>query len=116
MGGAQPLAIVMSGGTCLIADVDRTKLERRQRKRYLDEIFVPGVPRFMPRSQAEQDPSFKQLIPYVIMMHDGTVLTYIRGKRAGESRLVGFDPSASEATSIPSMVERISCARRVGAS
>ena len=38
MGGAQPLAIVMSGGTCLIADVDRTKLERRQRNHYLDEI------------------------------------------------------------------------------
>ncbi|MHC4431217.1 MAG: hypothetical protein ACYTBS_05205 [Planctomycetota bacterium] len=57
-------------------------------KRYLDEIFVPGVPRFMPRSQAEQDPSHKQLIPYVIMTHDGKYLSYVRGKRAGESRLV----------------------------
>lgn len=57
-------------------------------KRYLDEIFVPGVPRFIPRSQAEQDPSFKQLIPYVIMTHDGKYLSYVRGKRAGEARLV----------------------------
>ncbi len=57
-------------------------------KRYLDQIFVAGVPRFMPRSQAEQDPSFKQLIPYVIMAHDGRYLSYIRGKRAGETRLV----------------------------
>jgi len=56
--------------------------------RYLDAIFVPGVPRFMPRSQAEQDPSFKQLIPYVIMTHDGKYLSYVRGKRAGETRLV----------------------------
>jgi len=36
-------------------------------KRYLDAIFAPGVPRFMPRPQAETDPSFKQIIPYVIM-------------------------------------------------
>ena len=59
-------------------------------KRYLDEIFVPGVPRFMPRSRAEQDPSFKQLIPYVIMAHEGRYLSYVRGKRAGETRLVAL--------------------------
>jgi predicted NUDIX family phosphoesterase len=57
-------------------------------ERYRDQLFVPGVPRFMPRSQAEQDPSFKQLIPYVIMTHDGKYLSYVRGKRAGETRLV----------------------------
>lgn len=38
MGGAQPLAIVMNGGTCLIADVDRTRLERRRDDRYLDRV------------------------------------------------------------------------------
>ena len=57
--------------------------------RYLREIFVQGVPRFMPRSQAEQDPSHKQLIPYVIMAHQGKYFSYVRGRRAGESRLVG---------------------------
>jgi predicted NUDIX family phosphoesterase len=57
--------------------------------RYLSEIFVRGVPRFMNRSQVEQDPSYKQLIPYVIMSHDGKYLSYVRGKRAGEARLVG---------------------------
>src|SRR5512142_736561 len=31
MGGAQPLAVTMNGGVCLIADVDREKLERRLR-------------------------------------------------------------------------------------
>lgn len=56
--------------------------------RYLEKIFVQGVPRFMPRSQAEQDPSYKQLIPYVIMAHEGKYLSYTRGKRAGETRLV----------------------------
>ena len=57
--------------------------------RYLDRIFVQGIPRFMPRSQAEQDSSYKQLIPYVIMAHQGKYFSYIRGRRAGESRLVG---------------------------
>ena len=57
--------------------------------RYLSEIFVQGVPRFMNRSQVEEDPSYKQLIPYVIMSYDGKYLSYVRGKRAGEARLVG---------------------------
>jgi predicted NUDIX family phosphoesterase len=56
--------------------------------RYLNKIFAPGVPRFIPRSKAEKDPSYKQLIPYVIMTCDGKYLTYVRGKRAGETRLV----------------------------
>ena len=59
-------------------------------QRYLDKLFVPGVPRFMARSQAEKDPSYKQLIPYVIMSCDGTYLNYVRGKRAGEGRLTGL--------------------------
>ncbi len=36
MGGAQPLAIVMNGGICLVVDVDRARLERRRELRYLD--------------------------------------------------------------------------------
>src|SRR5947208_3259208 len=43
---------------------------------------------FMPRSQAENDPAFKQIIPYVLLAHDGRVLHYVRGKKAGEQRLV----------------------------
>ncbi len=30
---------------------------------YLREFFVQGVPRFMPRSQVEENPAYKQLIP-----------------------------------------------------
>lgn len=56
---------------------------------YLRAIFSPGVLRFMPRGQVEEDPSYKQLIPYVIMTCGGKYLSYMRGKRAGESRLVG---------------------------
>jgi len=57
-------------------------------QKYLNKLFAPGVPRFMPRPQAEKDPSFKQLIPYVIMTCNGKYLSYVRGKRAGETRLV----------------------------
>ena len=57
-------------------------------QRYIDKLFVPGVPRFMPRSAVETDPSFKQLIPYVIISFEGRFLNYVRGKRAGETRLV----------------------------
>ena len=59
-------------------------------QRYLDKFFVPGVPRFMARPQAEADPSYKQLIPYVIMSCDGKYLSYVRGRRAGEARLTGL--------------------------
>jgi predicted NUDIX family phosphoesterase len=59
-------------------------------QRYLREIFVPGVPRFLPRSQVEKDPSYKQLIPYVIMSYNGKYLSYVRGKRAGEARLLNL--------------------------
>jgi len=38
MGGAQPLAVTMNGGACLIVDVDPTRLQRRVATRYLDEI------------------------------------------------------------------------------
>ncbi len=58
-------------------------------EQYLKKIFVPGVPRFMLRAQAEKNPAYKQLIPYVIMTCDDKLLTYVRGKRAGETRLVG---------------------------
>ncbi|MET4705758.1 urocanate hydratase [Frigoribacterium sp. UYMn621] len=38
MGGAQPLAVTMNHGVVLIVDVDRSRLERRIAKGYLDEL------------------------------------------------------------------------------
>jgi urocanate hydratase len=37
MGGAQPLAATMNDATALVAEVDRTRIQRRLDKRYLDE-------------------------------------------------------------------------------
>ena len=38
MGGAQPLAVTLNDGACLIVDVDRSRLQRRVDHRYLDQI------------------------------------------------------------------------------
>jgi urocanate hydratase len=42
MGGAQPLAVTMNEGVCLIADVCIERLEKRVKDRYLDEIVESG--------------------------------------------------------------------------
>ena len=36
MGGAQPLAVTMNEGVCLVAEVDPSRIERRLETRYLD--------------------------------------------------------------------------------
>jgi urocanate hydratase len=38
MGGAQPLAVTLNGGVCLLVDVDPSRLRRRVEHRYLDEL------------------------------------------------------------------------------
>ena len=38
MGGAQPLAVTLNGGACLVVDVDKARLDRRVEHRYLDEV------------------------------------------------------------------------------
>ena len=38
MGGAQPLAITMNHGVCLIAEISRERLAKRVHDRYLDEV------------------------------------------------------------------------------
>jgi len=56
--------------------------------RYLPVILEKKNNSFMPRAQAETNPSFKQIIPYVIITDGKSILHYVRGKKAGEQRLV----------------------------
>lgn len=42
---------------------------------------------FRRRGDAEEDPSFKQIIPYALLSHGGRVLHYVRGASSGEQRL-----------------------------
>ena len=43
---------------------------------------------FMDRVRAEDDPKYKQIIPFVIMSNEKSVLSYVRGAKGGEARLV----------------------------
>jgi predicted NUDIX family phosphoesterase len=56
--------------------------------RYLPVILEARNNSFMARSQAETNPEFKQIIPYVVITDGKSVLHYVRGKKAGEQRLV----------------------------
>ena len=55
--------------------------------RYLDHLLAPGLASFRPRREVEDDPGFKQLIPYVIFRAGDLVFTYARGKGGTEARL-----------------------------
>lgn len=57
-------------------------------EKYLPVLLARENNFFMERSRAENDPSFKQIIPYVLLSHEGRLLHYVRGKKAGEQRLV----------------------------
>jgi predicted NUDIX family phosphoesterase len=57
-------------------------------QKYLGAILSRGNNFFLRRPQAEKDPTHKQIIPYVLLAHADRVLFYIRGKKAGEQRLV----------------------------
>ncbi|HET9418980.1 MAG TPA: hypothetical protein VFO30_06530 [Chthoniobacterales bacterium] len=57
-------------------------------EKYLRELLRRGNNFFLPRAEAEHDPAHKQLIPYVLLAFDDKVLHYVRGKKAGEQRLV----------------------------
>ncbi len=56
--------------------------------KYLGAILSRGNNFFLPRAQAERDPVYKQIIPYVLVAFENSVLHYVRGKKAGEQRLV----------------------------
>jgi predicted NUDIX family phosphoesterase len=60
--------------------------------RYLGRLFLPEHVSYRPRAEVEEDPSFKQLIPYCIFRFRDpalgeTVFQYTRGNGQGESRL-----------------------------
>ena len=57
-------------------------------EKYLNLLLSRGNNFFFPRAQAENDPAYKQIIPYVLLAFQDRVLYYVRGKKAGEQRLV----------------------------
>jgi predicted NUDIX family phosphoesterase len=57
-------------------------------EKYLAALLSRGNNFFFPRAQAENEPAYKQIIPYVLLAFENKVLCYVRGKKAGEQRLV----------------------------
>ena len=55
--------------------------------RYLDTLLDPMHTRYLPRPEAEEDPSYKQLIPYCVFRHGDDLFHYTRGSQQGEDRL-----------------------------
>jgi urocanate hydratase len=76
MGGAQPLAVTMSRGVCLIVDVDRARLQRRRELRYLDRLVDS-------REEALREAE--------------------RARRAGDAVSIGYEGNA--ATEFPALYE-----------
>src|SRR6267378_3377002 len=59
-----------------------------EREKYLKAILSRGSNFFIPRLDAENNPAYKQIIPYALIVFENTVLHYVRGKKAGEQRLI----------------------------
>ena len=57
-------------------------------EKYLKAILSRGSNFFIARPQAESDPAYKQIIPYALIAFQNSVLHYVRGKKAGEQRLI----------------------------
>lgn len=59
---------------------------------YWTSLLDPRHTSYRPRHEVEEDPGYKQLIPYVIFRHvnanqESTIFRYTRGKGQGEGRL-----------------------------
>src|SRR4029434_8940277 len=57
-------------------------------EKYLKAILSRGSNFFIRRPEAETNPAYKQIIPYALISFENKVLHYVRGKKAGEQRLV----------------------------
>lgn len=55
--------------------------------RYLAELLADGVGSYRARGEVEDDPSLKQIIPYVAFRSGELIFCYTRGKSQGEARL-----------------------------
>ena len=58
--------------------------------KYLPLVTAPANLIYRNRTEAEQDRRYKQLIPYVLLICNGKILRYRRGKGGQETRLHGL--------------------------
>src|SRR5207247_7476450 len=89
-------------------------------EKYLNLLPSRGNNFFLSRAQAENDSAYKQIIPYVLLAFQDRVLHYVRGKKAGEQRLVakgsigiGGHMNESDESLFAWEIGRASCRERV---
>jgi predicted NUDIX family phosphoesterase len=58
-------------------------------EKYLEVILNPKNHMFIKRKDAENDPAYKQLIPYALFLCENKFFVYRRGKLLAEKRLLG---------------------------
>jgi predicted NUDIX family phosphoesterase len=59
-------------------------------EKYFPVVTASSNLLYLNRSEAEQDKRYKQLIPYVLIICQGRILRYRRGRGGQETRLHGF--------------------------
>src|SRR5436309_13721908 len=57
-------------------------------QKYLEAFLSRGNNFFIERPEAEINPAYKQISPYALIAFENKVAYYVRGKKAGEQRLV----------------------------
>ncbi len=101
MGGAQPLAATMNEAACLIAEVDRTRIQRRLDKRYLDEE-APSLDAAIDRALAARDAGEAVSIGVVAnavelleaLLARGIVPDVLTDQTSAHDELQGYVPAA----------------------
>ena len=83
----KPIEHILAVPTATLNQVGSFQGFKSQKDAYLKAFFQVGVARFLPRPETEEDPSFKQIIPYCLFYCNGKLLVYVRGGKGGEKRL-----------------------------
>jgi len=81
-------ALVLAVKTDRIRELGLFQGSKLKPYEYLCILLDPHNNFFTPRSKAECEPEYKQLIPYVVLRHRDSVFSYVRGKNSSESRLI----------------------------
>jgi urocanate hydratase len=99
MGGAQPLAVTMLDGVCLIADVDPHRLERRVETRYLDLVApdLESALREVDEARAAGEGRSVGVVMNAVDLHEeigrrGLVPDVVTDQTAAHDPLVGYVP------------------------
>jgi predicted NUDIX family phosphoesterase len=81
---------VLCFGRSLLEDLGLFQGLSPEVEKYLPVVTAGSNLVYRNRSEAEKDPRYKQLIPYVLIFCKGRILRYRRGKGGQETRLHGL--------------------------